>query len=110
MKTRLKLANQSQERCAPLRNAIVPAWISSNARLQRRWCLRLNMIVPRSLLPSGRITLINLDNWRVDLVEMLDEIGFFDLLEIPRPQTSGKRGDVSVVRFQTGSTFGNNEA
>jgi hypothetical protein len=64
----------------------------------------------RSLLPSGRITLINLDNWRVDLVEMLDEIGFFDLLEIPRPQTSGKRGDVSVVRFQTGSTFGNNEA
>jgi len=65
----------------------------------------------RSLLPSGGIRLINLDNWRIDLVEMLDEIGFFDLLQIPRPQTSSeKRSDISVVRFQTGSTFGNTEA
>jgi hypothetical protein len=64
----------------------------------------------RSLLPSGGIRLVNLKSWRTDLVEMLDEIGFFDLLQIPRPQTGGKRSDVSVVRFQTGSTFGNTEA
>ena len=64
----------------------------------------------RSIVPWN-IHLINLRNWRRDLVDLMDEIGFFRLLEIPRPEVAAKkRSDVAVVRFQTGHTFGNNEA
>jgi hypothetical protein len=63
----------------------------------------------RTLLPMG-IRLVNLEAWRQDLVESLDQIGFFELLSIPRPRKATKIRDVSIVRFQTGSTFGNEQA
>lgn len=64
----------------------------------------------RSLVPWN-IRLINLHNWRRDLIELLDEIGFFDLLDIDRPKVGGnKRSAVTVVKFETGNTFGNTEA
>lgn len=53
------------------------------------------------------IPLVNFKTWRRDLVELLDEIGFFELLEINRPANHAKRSDVTVVRFQTGQQVGN---
>jgi hypothetical protein len=63
----------------------------------------------RTMIPSN-IRLINLDHWRKDLVRLLDEIGFFNLLNIARPRLSETGADVTVVPFKTGVTFGNNEA
>jgi hypothetical protein len=56
------------------------------------------------------VPLLDLPRWKSDLVTMLDEIGFFRLLEIPRPKARASATGVRVLQFQTGHLVARNEA
>ncbi len=66
---------------------------------------RARQLTPWSISP------INIDAWRRDVVNVLDEIGYFKLLEIPRPQVAAPTDPnrIRIVPFRTGHTRENEE-
>jgi hypothetical protein len=54
------------------------------------------------------IPLIDIDRWRGNVVGMLDEIGFFDLLEIQHPRKELPESETRVVKFSSGEMVESN--
>lgn len=53
-------------------------------------------------LNGWSIPLIDVHRWEPEVVALLDEIGFFELLEIPRPDHKVPQKDIQILQFQTG--------
>lgn len=65
---------------------------------------RLRALSPRDL------PLFNVDDWKPEILQLFDQIGFFALLDIARPPRPPATGTLTVIPFKTGNTFGNQEA
>lgn len=81
------------KRCSPSA-ALILAAEYDKTRALRRW----------------HIPIIDPQRWKPELVALLDEIGFFRLLEIPRPPQLPPAKATRILPFQTGSGVAREEA